>query len=187
MNPQLNQYGPTLIVLAEWKLPNRSPIKLITSAIRRNNPQYVDSKIHHNNLINNILAKIQANVSGVDDAIMLDSNGFVSETNSMNIFIVKKGKLFTPTADSCLPGITRAAILECSKQSGISATQQNLSLTEVYTADEVFTTGTMVEIVPVSEVDGRKIGNGETPVTKRIHQLLLDYIETYSSTPLQQL
>lgn len=109
MSPHFNQYGPTLIVLAEWKKPvyKTDGISLITSSIRRNSPQCIDSKIHHNNLINNILAKIEANVAGVDDAVMLDVDGFISETNATNIFFVKNKETFTPFADSCLPGITR--------------------------------------------------------------------------------
>ena len=106
MNPKANQYGTCLIVLAEWKAPiyASTGIRLVTSAIRRNPAQCIDSKIHHNNLVNNILAKIEANVAGVDDAIMLDIFGFVSETNATNIFIVKRGEVLTPHADSCLPG-----------------------------------------------------------------------------------
>jgi len=92
MSPHFNRYGPCLIVLAEWKLPvyAATGIRLITASVRRNPPQCVDSKIHHNNLINNILAKIEANVAGVDDAVMLDIHGFVSETNATNIFVIKK-------------------------------------------------------------------------------------------------
>ena len=108
MNPHLNQSGCTLIILAEWKPPiyGALKLKLVTSSIRRNSPQNLDSKIHHNNLINNILAKIEANLCEADDAIMLDFQGFVSETNATNIFMVKDGMLYTPHADSCLPGIT---------------------------------------------------------------------------------
>ena len=106
MDARVNQYGTTLIVIAEWKPPiyASSGVRLITSAIRRNPPQCVDSKIHHNNLINNILAKLEANVAGVDDAIMLDIHGYVSETNATNIFLIKRGHVLTPHADSCLPG-----------------------------------------------------------------------------------
>ncbi len=121
MDPRLNQYGPTLIVLAEWKPPVYSAdgIRLVTSAVRRNTSQCLDSKIHHNNLINNILAKIEANVAGVDDAVMLDIHGFVSETNATNIFFVKRGVLLTPHADSCLPGITRGMVIELARANDI--------------------------------------------------------------------
>ena len=105
MNPKFNQSGCCLIVLAEWKAPVYSDagIRVITSSIRRNTPQCLDSKIHHNNLLNNILASIEANVAGVDSAVMLDINGFLSETNDTNIFLVHGGELLTPFADACLP------------------------------------------------------------------------------------
>lgn len=162
MDPRLNQAGCTLIVLAEHKPPvydNSRGIRLITSAIRRNNPQFLDSKIHHNNLLNNILAKIEANVAGADDAVMLDILGFVAETNATNLFMVKNHRLFTPHGDACLPGITRKLVLEMAAELNIPATEKNLSLTEFYNADEVFTTGTMGELTPVHEIDGRQILN----------------------------
>jgi branched-chain amino acid aminotransferase group I len=171
MSPHLNQYGPCLIVLAEWKAPvyAASGIRLITAAIRRNPPQCIDSKIHHNNLINNILAKIEANVAGVDDAVMLDIYGFVSETNATNIFLVKRGKLLTPHADSCLPGVTRARVIEIGREAGLEVIERNISISEMYAADEIFTTGTMGELSPVLEVDGRRIGNGEIgPITQEL-------------------
>lgn len=174
MNPKNNQYGPTLIVLAEWKAPiyNADGIRLVTSSVRRNTPSCLDSKIHHNNLINNILAKIEANFAGVDDAIMLDLNGFVSETNATNIFIVKKGVLLTPHADACLPGITRALVLRVAAADGITTVERNISRTEVHAADEVFTTGSMGELSPVLEVDGRRIGSGVIgDMTKRLQHL----------------
>jgi branched-chain amino acid aminotransferase group I len=174
MNPLLNQYGSTLIVLAEWKPPvyAREGIRLITSSVRRNSPSCLDSKIHHNNLINNILAKIEANVAGVDDAIMLDVNGFVSETNATNIFVVKKGMLLTPHADSCLPGITRALVLRLAGENGRPAVERNISRSEVHAADEVFTTGTMGELSPVLQVDGRTIGTGSIgSVTSQLQKL----------------
>jgi len=174
MNPRFNQSGCTLIVLAEWKPPVYSDegIRLITAATRRNTPECLDSKIHHNNLLNNILASIEANVAGVDAAIMLDVNGFVSETNDTNLFLVKGGALLTPHADSCLPGLTRRMILDICEQERILANERNISLSELYTADEVFTTGTMGELTPVLEADGREIGNGRVgPVTRRLQKL----------------
>ena len=173
MSPLWNQSGCTLVVLAEWKDLVYDPrgIKLITSSIRRNNPQCIDSKIHHANLINNILAKIEANHAGADDAIMLDLQGFVSETNATNIFLVRSGSLFTPHADSCLPGITRGTVIEMARQQAIEVVEKNLSLTEMYTADEAFTTGTMGGLAPVLEVDGRRIGEGTRgSITERLQQ-----------------
>ena len=174
MNPRFNRAGPCLIVLAEWKVPvyGNEGIRLITSAIRRNNPQFLDSKIHHNNLLNNILASIEANVAGMDSALMLDLNGFVSETNDTNVFAVRGRNILTPHADSCLPGITRATVLRLCRDEGLPAAERNLSLTEFYTADEVFTTGTMGELTPVVEIDGRRIGDGRPgPVTRHLSEL----------------
>lgn len=163
MNPELNIYGCTLIVLPEFKPPvyGDEGIKLITSSIRRNSAQCLDSKIHHNNLINNILAKIEANLYGADDALMLDVYGMVSETNATNVFYVKNNDLITPYADSCLPGLTREKVIEISSDLGVRCLQKNCSLTEFYTADEVFTTGTMGELSHVVELDGRTIGKGQ--------------------------
>ncbi|MGH1363463.1 MAG: branched-chain-amino-acid transaminase [Calditrichia bacterium] len=181
MSPTNNQYGPTLIIVAEWKKPvyDNDGIRLITSSIRRNNPQCVDSKIHHNNLINNILAKIEANVAGVDDAVMLDLNGFASETNATNIFIVKKGVLLTPHADSCLPGITRALVMELGVEDGLEVVERNISISEIYSADEMFTTGSMGELSPVLEVDGRTIGDGKAgSITRQLQKLHHQRAET---------
>ncbi len=162
MDPRLNQSGCTLIVLAEWKplvYDNTAGIRVITSSQRRNGPQYLDSKIHHANLLNNIIAKIQANVAGVDAAIMLDDRGFVAELNDTNLFLVKNGKLYTPFANACLHGITRGCVLELAEQHAIPAFERDLSLVEFYNADEVFASGTMGELTPIVEIDGRKIVN----------------------------
>ena len=171
MSPKLNAYGPCLIVLAEWKAPvyGTGGIKLITSSVRRNSPQCLDSKIHHNNLLNNILAKIEANAAGADDAIMLDVEGFVAETNATNLFLVKHGKLATPFADHCLPGITRRVVLDIARENGIACEEARLTLSRFHSADEVFTTGTMGELAPVLEIDGRTIGSGAIgPLTQRL-------------------
>ena len=142
MNPKLNQKGCTLIVLAEWKpsIYSGKKLKLVTANIRRNSPLCLDSKIHHNNLINNILAKIEANNANVDDAIMLDLYGFVAETNATNIFMIKNNEVYTPFADACLPGITRGLIIQICKVNNIPIFEKNLSVTELYNADQVFTT-----------------------------------------------
>ena len=114
-------------------------------------------KIHHNNLINNILAKIEANNANVDDALMLDIDGFVSETNSTNVFMIKNGNVYTPYTNACLPGITRATVMQLCLDNDILVEERNLSVTELYNADEVFTTGTMGELARVVEIDKRKI------------------------------
>jgi len=161
MNPKLNQFGCTLIVLAEWKssIFYGKELRLVTSNIRRNSPLCLDSKIHHANLINNILAKIEANYAGVDDAVMLDLDGFVAETNATNIFMIKNGVVVTPFPKACLPGITRSLIIEICKNNNIQIVEQDISVTELYNADEVFTTGTMGELARVNEIDNRKIEN----------------------------
>lgn len=172
MSPGFNLYGCTLIVLAEWKPPvydNTKGITLVTATTRRNSPNNLDSKIHHNNLLNNILAKIEGNNANADDAIMLDKDGYVSETNATNIFLVKKGIVMTPHADYCLPGITRATVMELVKKENLVLEERRISLSEFHTADEVWTTGTMGELSPVTKIDGRVIGDGTVgPVTKRL-------------------
>jgi branched-chain amino acid aminotransferase len=171
MDPRLNTSGPTLIVLAEHKPPvyDRDGVRLITSGIRRIPPDCVDQNIHSCNLINSILAKIQANAAGVDDALMLDLRGFVAETNATHVFVVRDGRVATPLATSCPEGITRAAVLELCAEHGVPATAGDLSLTDVYGADEMFCTGTLGELVPVVQVDGRPIGPGSPgPLTGRL-------------------
>ena len=179
MNPQLNQFGCTLIILAEWKpaIYSGKKLKLVTSNIRRNSPLCLDSKIHHNNLINNILAKIEANHAKADDALMLDLNGFVAETNATNIFMIKKGAVFTPFADACLPGITRGLIIELCKENKIPIFEKNISVTEFYNADQVFTTGTMGELAQVVEIDKRKINNNGM-LLKKLKSLFKTLTET---------
>ncbi|PKA48606.1 Branched-chain-amino-acid aminotransferase-like protein 2 [Apostasia shenzhenica] len=174
MSPAFNQYGCTLIVLAEWKPPvydNSGGIKLVTATTRRNSPNSIDSKIHHNNLINNILAKIEGNLANADDAIMLDKDGFVSETNATNIFMVKKGFVLTPHADYCLPGITRATVIDLVIKENLILHERRISLSEFHAADEVWTTGTMGELTPVVMIDGRVIGDGKVgAITRRIQR-----------------
>jgi len=174
MDPRLNQAGPTLVVLAEHKAPVYSKVglKLITSSIRRSPPDCLDPKIHHANLLSSILAKIQANAAGADDALMLDLRGFIAETNATHVFLVEDGRLRTPTLAACPEGITRAAVLALCRTQGIEAEVCDLSLTELYRADEVFCTGTMGELAGVTEVDGRRIGMGEVgPMTRRLSAL----------------
>ena len=174
MDPRLNQSGPTLIVLAEHKPPvyERSGITLITSAIRRFPPDCLDPKIHHANLLQSILAKMQANAAQADDALMLDLRGFVAETNATHVFLVARGEVLTSHEHACPEGITRATVLELCREHEIPHREKDLSLTEVYRADEMFCTGTMGELAPVIRVDGRTIGDGKPgPVTLRLASL----------------
>src|SRR6201982_741588 len=121
MDPRLNVSGPTLIVLAEFKDPvyDLSGIRLVTSSVRRHAPDSLDPKIHHNNLLTSILAKIEANVAGADDAVMLDQRGFVAETNATHIFLVSGGVLGTPATAACPEGVTRQAVLDLAAAAGI--------------------------------------------------------------------
>jgi len=160
MDPRLNQSGSCLIVLAEWKplvYDNNSGITVLSTSQRRNAPQFLDSKIHHNNLLNNIIAKIQANVAGKDAGLMLDDRGFVAELNGSNVFMIKQGKVYTPFAHACLPGITRNTVMELCQDHGIQLIEADLSLSEFINAEGVFATGTMGELTPIVEIDGREI------------------------------
>jgi branched-chain amino acid aminotransferase len=186
MDPRLNQAGPTLIVLAEHKSPvyDAAGITLITSSVRRTAPDSLDPKIHHNNLLASILAKIEANVAGADDALMLDHRGFVAETNATNIFLVTGEVLGAPTAAACPEGITRGVVLELAAGAGIECAVRDYSLTQLYTADELFVTGTMGGIAPVISLDGRRIGDGSPgPVTVQLTKLLAE-LTAQTGTPV---
>jgi len=162
MDPRLNQSGSCLIVLAEWKplvYDNNSGITVLSTSQRRNAPQFLDSKIHHNNLLNNIIAKIQANVAGKDAGLMLDDRGFVAELNGSNVFMIKQGKVYTPFAHACLPGITRNTVMELCDVHEIPLIEADLSLSEFINAEGVFATGTMGELTPIVEIDGREISS----------------------------
>jgi len=174
MDPRLNQAGPTLIVVAEHKAPvyATSGLTLVTSKTRRPPPDVLDARIHHANLLNSILAKIEANNAGADDALMLDANGFVAETNATNVFIVRKGDLATSKAVACPEGITRATVMEICAAEKIRCVEADLSPVDVYAAEEVFCTGTMGELAGIIKIDNRTIGDGTVgPMTKRLSEL----------------
>ncbi len=177
MDPRLNQAGHTLIVLAEHKEPvyDKGGLTLITSSIRRFPPDCLDPKIHHANLIQSILAKIEANAAGADDAVMLDRNGFVAETNATHLFIVSGDELITSRDVACPEGITRATILDLCRKHGIPFYEKDFTQAEVYRAEEVFCTGTMGELAAVTNVDGRVISSGQIgPMTQRLGGLYGD-------------
>jgi branched-chain amino acid aminotransferase len=174
MDPRLNQSGPTLIVLAEHKPPvyAKTGLVLKTSSIRRPPPEILDARVHHANLLNSILAKIEANDAGADDALMLDTRGFVAETNATHLFLVRGGELATPQTFACPEGITRATVLEICAAENIRCIETDLTLEDIYRADEVFCTGTMGELAGVIKVDDRTIANGNVgPITKRLSDL----------------
>jgi len=177
MDPRLNQSGPTLIVLAEHKSPvyETGGLSLVTSSVRRFPPDCLDPKIHHCNLIQSILAKIEANVAAADDAVMLDGRGFVAETNATHLFLVSSGEVATPRLVACPEGITRETVLELCRRDGIPAREDDLSLTEFYRADEVFCSGTMGELASITRIDGREIGDGRPgAMTRRLSSLYRD-------------
>lgn len=181
MDPRLNTAGPTLIVLAEHKPPvyDKAGLKLVTSSVRRFPPDCLDPKIHHNNLIPSILAKLEANRAAADDALMLDLRGFVAETNATHVFLVDRGEVITSRLVACPEGITRATVLELCRSHGIPHTERDVSLTEVYRADEMFCTGTMGELAAVIDVDGRTIGTGQPgPMTERLSDLFAELTRT---------
>ena len=174
MDPRLNTAGPTLIVLAEHKEPvyDKSGLCLITSSVRRPSPDVLDPKIHHCNLIQSILAKIEATHAGADDALMLDQRGFVAETNATHLFIVEGDTVVTSRLVACPEGIPRDVVLNLCRQNDIAHEIRDYSLTEVYRADEMFCTGTMGELAPVTQVDGRTISSGEIgSMTQRLSGL----------------
>jgi branched-chain amino acid aminotransferase len=181
MDPRLNQSGPTLIVLAEHKPPvyAKTGLSLITSKIRRPPPDVLDARIHHANLLNSILAKIEANTAGADDALMLDNRGFVAETNATHVFIVRNSGESRTTGDvatgrvlACPEGITRATVIEICASEKIPCVETDLSLGDVYRAHEMFCTGTMGELAGVIRVDDHQIGDGKIgPMTNHLSDL----------------
>ena len=174
MDPRLNRSGSTLIILAEHKAPvyTKTGLTLITSRFRRPSPEILDCKIHHANLLNSILAKIEANNAGADDALMLDTRGFVAETNATHIFIVGGGDVATSHVVACPEGITRATVIEICAAEKIRCIETDLSPVDVYSADEIFCTGTMGELAGVIKIDNRIIGDGKVgPMTKQLSEL----------------
>lgn len=174
MDPRLNQNSPTLIVLAEHKAPvyTKTGLTLITSKIRRPSPDILDARIHHANLLNSILAKIEANNAGADDALMLDTRGFVAETNATHVFIVRNSDLATSRVVACPEGITRATVIEICAAEKIRCVETDLSVVDIYGADEMFCSGTMGELAAVTKLDNREIGDGKVgAITKRLSAL----------------
>lgn len=177
MDPRLNRSGPTLIVLAEHKPPvyAKTGLSLATCSVRRFPPDCLDPRIHHNNLLQSILAKIEANAAGADDALMLDTRGFLAETNATHVFLVHRGEVLTPRAVACPEGITRATVLEICAAHAIPCAETDLAQLDVYRADEMFCTGTMGELAAVTRVDGRQIGDGAPgPTTRRLSELFAE-------------
>jgi branched-chain amino acid aminotransferase len=166
---------PSLIIIAS-KIQLYPPehyekgLDIVTVATTRNLVNSVNPAIKSLNYLNNILAKIEANLAGVEEAVMLNAEGFVAECTGDNVFIVQKGRLMTPPLSAgALYGITRNTVLDCARLNGIPISEPNLTRYDVYTAEEMFLTGTAAELIPVVKVDGRTIGSGRPgPVTRRL-------------------
>ena len=173
-DPRVVIGGPTIVIIPEYKEPDPTiyerGLKLFTVHVRRGDPAVQDQKINSHSKLNCILASIQATQAGADEALMLDSHGFVATCNSTHFFIVRKGEVWTSSGKYCLGGITRALTLEIAREAGIPAIEKDFSLTDVYGADEAFTTGTFAGIVPVREVDGRQL-ECRGPVVERLQKL----------------
>jgi branched-chain amino acid aminotransferase len=154
-------------------------IRLLTTAIRRKAPLSIDGRIKSLNYLDNIMAKLQSNAFGADDALLLDPSGFVVEATASNIFYVKNGRLTTPSLTAALPGITRQVVLEIVSGPYGEVQESFVSLSDLYTADEVFIAGTASEIVAVGEIDGRVIGDGKTgAVTANIQKKYQELTQT---------
>jgi branched-chain amino acid aminotransferase len=180
---------PTVIVLARsfgalYGDKYEKGLKLCTVSTRRNSPNSVSPNIKSLNYLNNILARIEVNAQGMDEGIMLDLNGFVSEATADNIFIVKRGTLVTPPTYNSLKGITRQAVIDIAREQEIPVEETPITMFDVYSADEVFITGTAAEIAPCVEVDHRVIGEGKPG---RVTKALIEgfrRVTTTTGTPI---
>ncbi|MEM7218480.1 MAG: aminotransferase class IV [Pseudomonadota bacterium] len=181
-DPRVTIGPPTIVIIPEYKAPLESTltdgISLFTVHVRRGYPDVQDPKINSHSKINCITACIQAAKAGADEALMLDPHGFVATCNSTHFFIVRRGEVWTSTGDFCLGGITRRTIIDLCQANDIPVFEKNFSLTEVYSADEAFVTGTFAGVAPITETDGRVIGTGERgPMVERVQRLYLDLLE----------
>ena len=182
-HPSLSQSGPTIVIICEHSKPSiPRPIRLATVPHMRGLPMTQDPKLNSHSKLNCVLACIAAEKSGADEALMLDINGFVNTTNACNFFIVKNGSVWTSTGDYCMNGITRQKVIDLCRADGIDMYERNYSLVDAYSADEAFLTGTFGAQTPVSEIDGRTIGNGRLgPITSHIRKLYAKLIARETS------
>jgi branched-chain amino acid aminotransferase len=181
-DPRLTIGPPTIVIIAEHKQANPAVfergVRLFTSTIRRPPPDTLDPKLNCHSKLHEVMALNQAIQAGADEALMLDVHGAVSTCNATNFFIVVKGQVWTSTGQHCLNGITRKKIIEVCRAQGIPAFEKDFSLTDVYSADEAFVTGTFGGLTPVMEVDGHPIGSGQPGVlTRRLREWYLAEIE----------
>ena len=172
-HPSLSRQGPTTVIIMEHSRPRLPrPIRLATVPHMRGLPMTQDPKLNSHSKLNCILACIAAQKAGADEALMLDVHGFVNTTNACNLFIVRRGEVWTSTGDYCMNGITRGKVITLCRENGIPVFERNYSLVDAYSADEVFLTGTFGAQTPVGAIDGRTIGTGEMgPMTERLRGL----------------
>ena len=181
-DPRVTISPPTIVIIPEHKLPTANTleqgVRMFTVHVRRSAPDVLDAQINNHSKLNCILACIQATKAGADEALMLDPRGYVATGNSTHFFIVRKGEVWTSSGMHCLRGITRSHVLELCHRHGIPAFEKDFSLTQVYSAEEAFVTGTFAGVTPAVEVDGRTIGDGKRgPVTERMQGYLRALIE----------
>ena len=174
-HPSLSCSGPTLVIIIEHSKPtNRlhsAGIRLATVPQVRGLPMSQDPKFNSHSKINCVIACLQAEQAGADEALMLDPLGFVNTTNACNFFIVRRGEVWTSTGDYCMNGVTRQKVIDLCRANGIPVFERNFSLYQAYSADEAFLTGSFGAQTPVSKIDGKPIGSGERPVTVQLQEL----------------
>ncbi len=179
-HPALSRSGPTLVIIAEHSKPvdrmQSGGIRLATVPQVRGLPMSQDAKYNSHSKLNCVIACLQAEQAGADEALMLDPHGFVNTTNACNFFIVRRGEVWTSTGDYCMNGVTRQKVIDICRANEIPVFEKNYSLYEAYGAEEAFLTGTFGAQTPVASIDGKGIGDGTRPVTARIRQLYKDLI-----------
>ena len=181
-HPSANVGDSTLVIIPEFKIASDESktkgLRLFTVHVHRSYPDIQDPKLNSLSKLNCIIACIQADKAGYDEALMLDPHGFVSTCNSTNFFIVKKNEVWTSTPNYCLNGVTRGNIIRLCSENNIPVYEKDFSLMEVYSADESFVTGTFAGVIPVKEVDGRVISKGKRgEITQKLQKLYSELIE----------
>lgn len=181
-DPRLTISGPNLVIIAEHKEAagesKQEGIRLFTSTYRRGSPDYLDPRLNCHSKLHEVQALIQAIEAGADEALMLDTQGFVATCNATNFFMVKDGEVWTSTGQYCMNGITRGKVLAICEKKGLPCYQKNFSLFDVYGADEAFVTGTFGGLTPVVKIDGKPIGeSGAGPLTRQLSNWYEEWIE----------
>jgi len=185
-HPSLSRSGPTLVIIMEHSKPaadlQSRGIRLATVPQVRGLPMSQDPKYNSHSKLNCVIACLQAEKAGAEEALMLDPNGFVNTTNACNFFVVRRGEVWTSTGDYCMNGVTRQKVIDLCRDNGIPVFEKNYSLFEAYGADEAFLTGTFGAQTPVAEIDGNSIGTGDRPITARIRTFYGALVEKNTRT-----